>query len=758
MKKYLWVLLLCYVLAAPAHAFEPFVVKDIRLEGLQRISIGTVFNYLPIKVGDRVDDRVAAKAIKDLYKTGFFKDVRLEREGDVLVVFVAERPAIANVKITGASAIPKDQLNDSLKQIGLAEGRVFDRSMLDRIEQELRRQYYSLGKYAVAIKTDVTPLPRNRVDVKIAIAEGDAARIHRVNIVGNHAFSESDLLDLLKLPETGFFTGASKYSKQVLSADLETLRSYYLDHGYINFNIDSTQVSLTPDKKDVYVTINISEGEKYKVSSVKLAGDLILPKKTLRKLIAIHSGDVFSRRAVTDSTKAISDRLGGVGYAFANVNAVPDINKKTREVALTFFVDPGKRVYVRRINITGNRTTRDEVIRRELRQMEGGWMSTDKVARSKTRLDRLGYFESVNVQTPPVPGTGDQVDLNYHVSERPTGSLQAGVGYSDSQGVLVNFSVTQENFLGTGKRVAASINNSQVTKLYSIDYTNPYYTLDGVSRRFKVYSRTVDAAQASLTNYTTNSKGGSVNYGIPLSETDRFNVGLGYERTELITGTNTAQAIKDFVTTNGNKYSNYKLNASWTRDSRNRAIFADRGGVLVFSTDVSTPPSDLEFYKVSMRAQHYFPLGKNVTLSVDGQVGYGTGFGKTKILPPFENYYAGGSNSVRGFKSNSLGPRDPLTNDPIGGNARIVGNMELIFPSPFAKNSKSVRLSTFLDAGQVYDTTNGGVDLNNVRYSAGVSMIWLTPVGALKFSLASPLNAKPGDDTQAFQFTLGSPF
>ena len=758
MKKYLWVLLLCYILAAPAYAFEPFTVKDIRLEGLQRISIGTVFNYLPVKVGDRLNNRLAAKAIKDLYKTGFFKDVRLEREGDVLVVFVAERPAIANVSITGASAIPKDQLNDSLKQIGLAEGRVFDRSMLDRIEQELRRQYYSLGKYAVAIKTDVTPLPRNRVDVKISIAEGNAARIHRVNIVGNHAFSESDLLDLLKLPKVGFFTGASKYSKQVLSGDLETLRSYYLDNGYINFNIDSTQVSLTPDKKDVYVTVNVSEGNKYTVSSVKLAGNLILPKKQLRKLLKIHAGDTFSRSLVTGSTKAISDRLGGVGYAFANVNAVPDIDKKSRKVALTFFVDPGKRVYVRRINITGNRTTRDEVIRRELRQMEGGWMSTDQIARSKTRLDRLGYFDSVNVQTPPVPGTGDEVDLNYDVSERPTGSLQAGVGYSDSQGVLVNFSVTQDNFLGTGKRVAASINNSQVTKLYSIDYTNPYYTLDGVSRRFKIYSRSVDAAQASLTNYTTNSKGGSVTYGIPMSESDRVSLGLGYERTELLTGTNTAQAIKDFVTQNGNKYSSYKLNASWSRDTRNRAIFSDRGGIMVLSSNVSVPPSDLEFYKLSLRAQHYFPVTKSISLSLDGQLAYGSGFGKSKTLPPFENYYAGGSNSVRGYKSNSLGPRDPYTNDPIGGNARVVGNMELIFPSPFAKNSKSVRLSAFLDGGQVYDTTDGGIDLNNMRYSAGVSMIWLTPVGALKFSLASPLNAKPGDDTQAFQFTLGSPF
>lgn len=758
MKKLLWVLLLCCVLAAPAYAFEPFIVKDIRLEGLQRISIGTVFNYLPIKVGDRLDDKLSAQAIRDLYKTGFFKDVRLERDGDVLVVFVAERPAIANISITGNSDISKEQLNDALKQIGLTEGRVFDRSMLDRVEQELQRQYYSLGKYGVVIKAEVTPLERNRVDIKVTIAEGEAARIHRVNIVGNHAYSEADLLDQLKLPDISFFSGKAKYSKQVLAGDLETLRSFYLDNGYINFNIDSTQVSLTPDKEDVYVTINISEGEKYSVSDVKLAGDLIFPEKDLRKLISIKPGDVFSRREITDSTKAISDRLGTDGYAFANVNAVPEIDKDKRTVALTFFVDPGKRVYVRRINITGNTTTRDEVIRRELRQMEGGWMATDKVARSKTRLDRLGYFDEVNVETPVVPGTNDQVDINYSVSERPTGSLQAGVGYSDTQGILLNASVTQQNFLGTGKSVAFAIDNSQVTKLYSFDYTNPYYTLDGVSRGFHLYKRSVDAAAASITTYTTNSYGASIDYGIPLSETNRVYFGVGLDDTELMTGTTTAQSILDFVNQYGSRYRTYKLTGSWTHDTRNRAIFADAGTLASLSTEVAVPGGDLEYYKVSYRHQSYIPLGGNFSLGVGGQLGYGDGYGNTNVLPPYQNYYAGGTQSVRGYKANSLGPRDPLTNDPVGGNARVTGNLELIFPNPFAKNSKSVRLSTFVDAGNVFDTRTSGIKLNDLRYSAGVGLIWLTPVGALNFSIASPLNAKPGDDTQAFQFTLGSPF
>lgn len=758
MKKIFLVLFLCFVLVTPAFAFEPFTVKDIRLEGLQRISIGTVFNYLPVKVGERLDDSLASKAISDLYKTGFFKDVRLERDGNVLVVFVAERPAIASISVTGNSDIPKDQLNTALKQIGLTEGRVFDRSMLERIEQELRRQYYSLGKYAVAIKTTVTPLERNRVDIKVKIAEGDAALIHRVNIVGNHAYSESDLRDLLKLSDVSFFTGHSKYSKQQLAGDLETLRSYYLDRGYINFNIDSTQVSLTPDKKDVYVTINVTEGAKYKVSTVKLAGNLILPRAKVEKLISIKPGGVFSRKKITDSSKAISDQLGEEGYAFANVNAVPDIDKKKRTVALTFFVDPGRRVYVRRINITGNTTTRDEVIRREMRQMEDALMSTTKVARSRTRLNRLGYFDNVNVETPVVPGTNDQVDVNYHVNERPTGSLQAGVGYSGSQGVLLNFSVTQDNFLGTGKRLGVNVNNSQVTKVYSLDYTNPYYTLDGVSRGFRVYSRKVDASQANLTYYTTNSYGASVNYGIPMSENDTVNAGFGYENTELVTGTQTAQQILDFINNVGSRYNLYKLTTSWTHDTRNRAIFANRGTLAQASVEVTTPGSSINFYKLSYLHHTFVPLGKKLTLSMMAQLGYGTGFGNTGQLPPFENYYAGGTDSVRGFKSNSLGPHDPVTNLPIGGNARIVGNMELIFPNPFAKNSNSVRFSTFLDAGNVYDTSLQGIKLQDLRYSAGVSAIWLTPVGALRFSLAKALNAKPGDDTQVFQFTLGSPF
>ena len=755
MKTYFTVAMLGSLVSVPAYAFEQFEVKDIRLEGLQRISVGTVFNYLPVKVGDQFTDKVSSQAIKALYKTGFFKDVRLEQDGDVLVVFVAERPAIAEIKIEGNTDIPSDQLESSLRQIGLTKGRVLDRSMLDKISQELQRQYYSLGKYAVKIKTEIIPLERNRINVTITIAEGEAAEIYAINIVGNKTFSDDELLKNLNLRQGTF--GREKYSKQLLSGDLETIKSHYLDRGYINFNISSTQVSLTPDKQDVYVTVNITEGDRYIVRDIKLAGDLILDKEELFKLISLKTGDVFSRKESIESTNRISDRLAENGYAFANVNVVPDIDNESKTVSLTLFIDPGRRVYVRRINITGNVKTRDEVIRREVRQMEGDWMSTKAISLSRTRLDRLGFFEEVSVETPTVPGTNDQVDINYHVKERPTGSLQAGIGYSDSQGALVNFAVTQENFLGTGNRVGINIDNSSVTQQYSFNYTNPYYTDEGISRGFNFYWREVDAAEADLTNYSTNSRGISVNYGIPLTQFSRANFGLGYDDTDIKVGTTAAQEIVDFVNKNGTEYETYKLSASWSRDKRNKRILATDGSLTTVGANVAVPGSDLEYYKLSFRHLHYFPLGKETSLLLQGSLGYGDAYGKTNILPPFENYYAGGSRSVRGYDGNSLGPRDSVTNEPIGGNKRVIGNMELILPNPFAEQSTSTRLSAFIDGGNVFGN-NQSVDLGELRYSAGMAFMWIAPVGALRFSYATALNDKPGDNLQSFQFTLGSPF
>ncbi|TDY00121.1 Beta-barrel assembly machine subunit BamA [Thiohalophilus thiocyanatoxydans] len=758
MKRILTTLsLLCFMI--PAMAFEPFVIKDIRLEGLQRISAGTVFNYLPLKAGDRLDAELSSRAIRELYQTGFFKDVELEREGDDLIVFVAERPAIADIRIEGNDSIPDEQLESSLQQIGLVRGQVMDRSTLDKVTQELERQYYGQGKYGVEIETVTTPLERNRVDIEINIAEGVAAEIFSVNIVGNKKFDDEELLKNLSLADSSYF-GRNKYSRQELSGDLENLRSYYLDRGYINFNIDSSQVSLTPDKQEVYVTVNVSEGEQYTVSDIKVTGETIISEEEVDELITLEVGEVYSHRKSTETTNNISDRLAESGYAFANVNLIPDLDKDAQTVDLTLSVDPGRRVYVRRINITGNDKTRDEVIRREMRQHEGDWLSTKKVSLSRERLNRLGFFEQVSVETPSVSGTDDQVDVNINVKERPTGSLSAGIGYSDTDGALVNFGLTQENFLGTGKRLGLNIDNSSVTKFYNVSYTNPYYTDDGVSRGFNLFWREVDAEAADLTSFTTNTKGISMNYGIPLSEITRASVSFGVESTEIVPGSNVAQDILDFIDQNGSVYDDYEVSLGWRRDSRNRAILADSGSVASLSLSSTTPGSDLEYYKLNGRFQKYFGLTDNITLSTELNLGYGQSYGDTDIdgLPPHKNYYAGGSRSVRGYDSNSLGPRDEGgTNDPLGGNRKVVGRMELILPNIFAEQSRSTRIAAFFDAGNVFGADEK-IESNDLRTSTGLAFMWLAPIGTLRFSYAVPLNDKPGDDVQNFQFTMGSSF
>ena len=759
MRHIVRIVLLVFICVPSAFAFTPFIVKDIRLEGLQRISVGAVFNYLPVKVGDEIDDDLSAKAIRALYKTGFFKDVRLEQDDDTLVVFVAERPAISDITFSGNDQITSDQLTESLKQIGLSKGKVLDRSVLDKVKLELQRQYYSLGKYGVTIESKTTPLERNRIKVEIEISEGDDAKVYSVNVIGNTVYPDSKLIPRLKLADVSMFTGRNQYSKQLLAADLEILKSYYMDRGYINFNIDSTQVSLTPDKQDVYVTVNITEGDKFTVRSVKLAGELIYTEDELMQLISFSEGDVFSRKETVETTKRISDKLAEKGYAFANVNIVPDIDKESRTVGLTLFVDPGRRVYVRRINITGNAKTKDRVIRREFRQMERDWMSTKSVSQSRTRLDRTGYFEQVNVETPSVPGTSDQVDINYSVTERPTGNLTAGVGYSDTQGLLFNFGVTQENFLGTGKRIGLNVDNSQVTKKISVNYFDPYFTIDGLSRGFSVFYTNVDAAEAEISNYTFDSWGANVVHAMPLSEIDRVSATIGYEHTELELGTAQVSAdILEFVAENGSVYDTFPLQASWTRDSRNKRILASAGVLTTLGTEIALPGGNLFYYKVNARHLQYFALGKITTLSANLTLGYGGGYGDTSRLPPYKNYFAGGSRTVRGYESNSLGPRDKLyTDQSIGGQKQVIGNLELIIPNPLVEDEGSTRLTAFVDGGNVFSHEES-VSLGEIRFTTGIGLIWLSPVGAMRFSYAIPLNDKDGDKLQAFQFTLGSAF
>jgi outer membrane protein insertion porin family len=753
------ILLLTLLLSGAAQAFEPFKVLDIRVEGLQRISAGTVFNYLPIKVGQTIDSQDTVDAVKALFKSGFFNDVYLERDGSVLVVFVRERAAISSIEIEGNKDLDSEELLEGLSEIGLAEGRVFDRSLLEKVEQELRRQYFSRGKYAVRIDTTVTPLDRNRVGILINVSEGRAARIKQINIIGNHEYTDKDLLDEFSLTPPNFFSAFTKsdqYSKQGLSADLETLRTYYLDRGYLKFNINSTQVSITPDKKDIYITINVSEGQQYKIKVVTLSGDLVVPAEDLFPLININPGDVFSRKQVTESVDRISTLLGNQGYAFANVNTTPELDDETFEVDLGFFVDPGKRVYVRRINLAGNTGTRDEVLRREMRQMEGGWYSTEQVERSRTRIDRLGFFEDVNVETPTVPGTTDQLDVNYSVTETSSGSITAGAGFSQTSGVLFNASIQQQNFLGTGKRVAFTFDNSEINTVYRFSYTNPFWTVDGVSRGFSLGYRKTDADEANLSDYSTDTRNADVNFGIPINEYDTIRFSAGYQGLDLKTNSSSPLQVTDFIDEHGDSFDDAVFTASWSHDSRNKILFTDTGGLQRISLETTTPGSGLEYYKLTYQQQRFIPLTRELTLGLKGNLGYGDGFGDYEQLPFFENFFAGGVRSVRGFEDNTLGPEDS-DGDPIGGAFLMVFNAEVIFPIPFVEDTQGVRLSAFFDVGNVFEDYNN-FDAGELRYSVGLAGLWLSPLGPISMSLGFPLNAESGDDEQNFQFTVGTFF
>jgi outer membrane protein insertion porin family len=761
-KKLRWGLLLAMLFVSSAWAMESFQVQDIQIIGLQRISLGTAFNYLPIKVGETIDNKKASNIIRALYKTGFFEDIQLARENNILKIYVEERPSIAKIDIFGNKDLTKDDLDKVLKQIGLTEGRIFNHSLLDQLQQELKQEYLNRGKYGVKIDTTITKLERNRVKVSIDINEGDVSKIKQINLIGVKSFSKQELLDRFKLTTPTMWTGitdSGKYSKQELLADLESLRSFYLDRGFINFSIDSTQVSITPDRRDVYITINVTEGEKYTVSGVKLSGNLIVSKQKLESLLEVKKGDIFSRKALVDTSNKISIFLGLSGYAFANVNAIPDINDKDRTVGITFHVEPGNRVYVRRINITGNTKTQDTVIRREVRQMEGGWLSPPLVDRSKVRLQRLGYFDTVNVETPRVPGTKDQVDLDFDVTEGSTGNFSAGIGYGDTQGLLFNTSVTLKNFRGTGKRVSVELNNSKVNTVYNFSYTNPYYTPDGVSRGINLYSRRTNAAQANLAAYNTSTYGADIEYGFPISEYNRSSFSLGYDKTKLDINQATApQYYSDWVTSNGNLFDTYTTSLGWTHDTRNRTLFPDKGWLNAIYTQIALPGGDLQYYKLNLREKWYSPLSKKITLSFATDLGWEDSYGNSGALPFYENYYAGGGQSVRGYKGNRLGPRDVLTNEPIGGNVKIIGHAEVIFPSPFGgATEKNLRVSTFYDIGNVFDS-NKKILLSELRSSYGVSAVWITPVGALTFNWGWAINPKPGDETEVFQFAIGAPF
>lgn len=781
--RYLLLPLVFAAAVSPKIYAESFTVSDIRINGLQRVSAGSVFTVLPIKINDEVNEESLAEASRALFKSGYFQDIQLSRSGNVLIITVVERPTISSIDITGNKAIKTEDLLKGLRQAGLADGEIFQRVTLERVRNELLRQYVAQGRYSANIETEVVPEPRNRVRLKIKIDEGVVASIANINIVGDTVFPEDKLTNLFELKTKKwyrFFSSSDKYSREKLAGDLERLRSYYMDRGYVNMDISSTQVSITPDKKSVYITVNIDEGEKYHISTIKLAGDLKLQEESLRDLLLVQSGQVFSRKLMITSSELISRRLGNEGYAFADVRGIPEINAENKTVAITFMVDPGKRVYVNRINFRGNTKTEDVVLRREMRQMEAGWASTYLIDQSKTRLERLGYFKEVKVETPTVPGVDDQIDVNYTVEEQPSGSISASVGFAQSSGLVLGGSIKQDNFLGTGNKVGIGMTRSDYQTNLNFSYLNPYWTVDGVSLGYNVFYRTTDYSKLDVdyTSYSVDSLGAGFTFGYPISETSSISYGLTVQNDKIKTGNSSAEEVYDFTDKNGTNYLNYKLNVGWGKSTLNRGLLPTRGASQSLSLEVAVPGSDLTYYKIDYSAQYFKPITDNYVLRFHTDLGYGDGYGSTKILPFYENYYAGGYNSVRGFKDGSLGPRSTPSSryynndyyddddDPFGGNILITGGIELIVPTPFISDQRSIRTSLFWDVGNVF---SNNCPLSTTRYcnnpnigdlasSVGVGVTWVTAFGPLSFSLAAPIKKPGGADTQIFQFSLGQTF
>ncbi|MEI6868942.1 MAG: outer membrane protein assembly factor BamA [Methylophilaceae bacterium] len=765
------------LLSIAAFAMEPFVIKDIKIEGLQRTEPGTVFNYLPVQVGDTMTEDKSAEAIKSLYRTGFFKDVRIEADQDILLITVQERPSIADIQFSGNKAFQSDKLKEGMKGIGLAEGQIYDKSKLEFAEQEIKKQYLAQGKYTATVKTSASPLERNRVAIRFDIEEGIVSRIKEINVVGNQLYTKSDVTSEFELKTTNWLSWWYKddqYSKQKLTSDLEKLKSFYMNRGYLEFSIDSTQVSITPDKEDVYITINISEGPKYKVSDVKLGGDLQqIPEGELQNLIKIKKDDIFNREKITESTKGMNARLGNDGFAFSNVNAIPEINKEEHTASFTFFVDPGRKVYVRRIDIQGNERTRDDVIRREFRQVESGWYAADKIDRSKVRLNRTQFFSDVNIETPAVPGTTDQVDLKVKVTEKNTGSIMFGAGLSSSEGIVGSFNVTQANFLGTGDRVSAQINTGSVNKTYALSVTKPFYTPEGISLGYDVYRRDVNTSSLNVVTYNTSSYGAGIKFGVPLSEKNAISYGLTLDNTE-VSGLSADSPVryqqycqKVSGSSTGCTMNSLTASLGWSNDSRDDILFPKKGELRRVSGEISTPGLDLQIYKLTLQETWYKDVTKDLTVMLNGQFGYANSYGG-KEFPFYKNFYVGGVNTVRGYAQGSIGPvclvgdtscgsNTSTSNMFMGGNKQIVANAELFMPVPFIKNNNQFRLSAFIDAGNVY-SLDQSLTLGDLRYSAGMGVLWVSPFGPLKLVYAVPFNNKSTDKTESIQFQMGQQF
>ena len=744
-----------------AHAAAPFVVKDIKINGLQQVEPGTVFAYLPIKQGDTFTDEKASEAIRALYATGFFNDVQISTEGDTVIVNVVERSAIASIDFSGLHEFEKDALLKALKSVGLSQGRYYDKSLVERSEQELKRQYLTRGFYAAQITTTVTPVDRNRVSILFSVSEGPSAKIRQVNFIGNKAFSTSTLRNEMQLSTPNWFSWYTKndlYSKDKLTTDLENVRKYYLNHGYLEFNIESTQVSISPDKKDMYLTLTVHEGEPYKISSIKLAGNLLDRQAELQKLIKIKPGERFSADKLQSTTKAIVDKLGEYGYAFATVNAQPEIDQQHHTVAMTLQVDPSRRVYVRRINVAGNTRTRDEVVRREMRQLESSWFDSSRLALSKDRINRLGYFTDVDVTTVPVEGTADQVDVDVKVTEKPTGAITLGAGFSSTDKVVLSAGVSQDNVFGSGTSLAVNVNTARTYRTLTVTQVDPYFTVDGIKRITDVYYRTTEPLYYSTSSsFRIITAGGDLKFGIPFSEVDTVYFGAGFEQNRLDIDSNTPKSYRDYVTDFGRVSNNIPVTVAWSRDARDSALVPSRGYFTQANAEYGTPAGATQYYKADLQAQYYYSFARGFVLGLNFQGGYGRGMAG-KPFPIFKNYYAGGIGSVRGYEPSSLGPRDATTGDPIGGSKMVVGNIELTFPLPGTGYDRTLRVFTFLDGGNVWGELGNSVGANGLRYGAGVGLAWISPIGPLKLSLGFPVTKHEGDQYQKFQFQIGTAF
>ncbi|WP_407650581.1 outer membrane protein assembly factor BamA [Halomonas piscis] len=761
---------------------QPFDVSDIRVEGLKRVSAASVFNAFPVSASDTVTERELAAASRELFATGLFDDVSLAREGNVLVIKVVERPTIARLDISGNDQIKEDDLRRGLTEAGLAEGQVLELSTLEEIQRELESVYQAQGRYSARIDASVEKIDTGRVKVNIDINEGEVAKIRQINIVGNRAFDDETLLDLFELEDKpGMFFGwfsSDEYSRQALGGDIERLRSWYLDRGYANFEVTSTQVSIGPEKTDIYITLNVDEGEQYRVGDIRFAGDMAISRREARDLLEIESGQQFSRSKLNASTEALRKRLGAEGFAFAEVNGRPEMHDDGT-VDLILDVEPGERTYVRRIEFKGNTTTQDEVLRREMTQMEGAPASTDEITQSRQRLNRLGFFSQVEVDTQRVPGEPNKLDVTYEVEEQPSGSVSASIGFSQSAGVIYGASLAQKNFLGTGNRVNLGAQRSDTFTSVNFGFTDPYWTINGVSRGYNVFYRETDYEDSDISTYSTDAYGAGINFGYPISELSRLNFGASAEDLKVKTYYDTASEIERYVEDEGDSAQSVKLTASWTRNNLNRGIMPTDGSYQRLSLETAAPGSDVSYYKLRGRAQKLFALDDDDlwSLKFSGNLGYADAFGGDDPYPFYENFYAGGLGSVRGFTSNTLGQRTTPKyvggrDRTLGGNVLVEGSAEVLFPMPFVENQDSMQTSLFVDGGNTFLTScydvleddaerqncSSGVDLGDLRYSAGIGLSWLTPVGPLTFSVAKPLNDKSEDDTQFFQFSLGQSF